>query len=116
MVLELNNQNFESEVINNDKIVAVYFWAPGCDYCKNTVDPIIEELAEEYKDKGIVFGKMNLSESSETMERFHFWIGDVPALVCFKGNKVVDAIVGPVVKQDLVRILDSVVAKHVQNK
>jgi len=109
MILELNKQNFKSAINNNDKIVAVYFWEPRCEQCK-TLELGIEELANEYKDKGVVFGKINIEEDSDVMD--DFWIGSVPALICFKDGKLVDAIVGEITKQDCAMILDSVLSKH----
>lgn len=109
MVLELNKENFKREVKDKDsnKVVAVYFWAPGCERCKD-LDPDIEALANEYGNKGVEFGKLDIQKDPEVMD--DFWIGDVPALVCFKEGKLVDAIVGEVTKQDLAKILDSVLS------
>ena len=42
------DENFQSEVINSDKLTLVDFWADWCMPCK-LIESSIEELAEEYK-------------------------------------------------------------------
>ncbi|SKA73076.1 thioredoxin 1 [Clostridium sp. USBA 49] len=59
-MIELNNENFESEVINyKEKPVFVDFWGDKCEICKNLM-PEVHKLEEKYKDK-IKFASLNTS-------------------------------------------------------
>ncbi|MBF8437916.1 thioredoxin [Halanaerobiaceae bacterium Z-7014] len=57
-MLELNKENFDSEVLESDGIVVVDFWSESCDPCKELM-PEVEKLAEEYGDKA-KFAKLNI--------------------------------------------------------
>ncbi len=57
-MLELNKDNFESEVLDSEGVVLVDFWSDNCDLCLDLM-PDVEELAEKYGDK-IKFAKLNI--------------------------------------------------------
>lgn len=59
-MIELNKENFESEVLNcTEKPVFVDFWGDKCEVCKELM-PGVHELAEKYEDK-IKFTSLNTS-------------------------------------------------------
>ncbi|MCX6762016.1 MAG: thioredoxin [Candidatus Moranbacteria bacterium] len=91
------DQNFEAEVLKNDGVVLVDFWAPWCGPCL-AMGPIIEELAKELDGKTVV-GKINVDENSKTAQDFA--IMSIPALKIFKGGKVVQEFVGMQAKEVL---------------
>ncbi|MEM3754542.1 MAG: thioredoxin domain-containing protein [Candidatus Bathyarchaeia archaeon] len=62
-VLEINSNNWEQEVINSNILTVVDFWHEHCPWCIQ-LNPIIDEVAEEYKGK-IKFVKLNVLESRE---------------------------------------------------
>ncbi|HMA58782.1 MAG TPA: thioredoxin domain-containing protein [Halanaerobiales bacterium] len=57
-MLELNKDNFESEVLDSEGVVLVDYWSDNCDLCLDLM-PDVEELAEKYGDK-IKFAKLNI--------------------------------------------------------
>lgn len=85
------DQNFEEEVIKSDKPVLVDFWAPWCGPCKMQ-GPIIEELAEEMKDKNIKIGKLNVDDNQATGQTYG--IMSIPTLAIFKNGEVAETMVG----------------------
>nr|WP_096258290.1 thioredoxin [Lebetimonas natsushimae] len=90
MALEITKENFE-DIVKNNKLVVVDFWAPWCGPCR-MVAPIIEELAEEYKDKGVAVGKINTDEQQELA--IQFGIRSIPTVLFIKDGEVVDAMIG----------------------
>jgi len=82
--INLNNSNFQNEVINSDKPVLLDFWAPWCGPCRMVV-PIVEEIACERSD--IKVGKINVDEQPELAARFG--VMSIPTLVVIKDGKVV---------------------------
>ncbi|MFY9362485.1 MAG: thioredoxin, partial [Dysgonamonadaceae bacterium] len=73
-----------------DKPVVIDFWAEWCGPCR-MVAPIIEQLAEEYKDNVIV-GKIDVDENNEATTKYG--IRNIPTILFIKNGQVVDKIVG----------------------
>ena len=106
MALVFSAENFNDEVLKSDKPVFVDFWAPWCGPCQ-MMGPIVDELAEEYKDKEIKIGKCNVDESQDIASQFG--IMSIPAFMVFKGGEVVDQVTGGVQKDKL----EELIKKHV---
>lgn len=102
MEVELNNENFENEVTNSDKLVLVDFWAPWCGPCL-VIGPVVSEIAEEYKDK-LKVGKVNVDQNDELQRRFN--VMSIPNLKIFKQGKVVGEISGAAPKQAIMAVLE----------
>lgn len=104
--ITFTDANFAAEVINSDKPVLVDFWAEWCGPCR-MIGPLIEELANEYE--GIAkIGKVDVDVNPQISMQFN--IRSIPALLVFKGGKVVDQIVGAVPKQHLKKAIDAQLA------
>jgi thioredoxin 1 len=103
--IELNDGNFESEVLKSDKPVLVDFWATWCGPCR-MVGPVVEEIAKDYEGK-LKVGKLNVDESSQTAVQYG--IMSIPSLLFFKGGKVIDQIIGAVPKQHFVEKIDKII-------
>jgi len=97
MAIQFTDQNFEQEVLQSEKSVLVDFWAAGCGPCQ-MMGPIIEELAEEVKDKYKV-GKLNVDENRETASKYG--VMSIPTLILFKNGKEVKQFVGVQSKETL---------------
>lgn len=99
MALELNDQNFDQEIKNFDGVALVDFWASWCMPCKMQ-GPIIDQVAEEYKDKSNVkIAKLNVEEAPAKSQEYE--IMSIPTLKIFKNGQVVEDMVGVQSKQVL---------------
>ncbi len=103
MALELNDKNFEQEVIKSNQVVLVDFWAPWCGPCQ-MMSPIIEDLAKEVEGKFKV-GKLNVDENPETASKFG--IMSIPTLIIFKEGKNQKQLVGVQSKETLLKELET---------
>jgi len=86
----VTDSNFEEEVLKNDGLVIVDFWAPWCGPCR-MLGPIIEELAEEQKDK-VKVCKMNVDEEREFPMKYG--IMSIPSVMFFKKGELVESMIG----------------------
>ena len=101
-VIELNDSNFDFEVLNSELPVLVDFYAPWCGPCRNQI-PIIGEVSESLSGKVKVV-KVNVDEVGSKATEYN--ISSIPALMVFKGGKVVESMIGLHSKQALEEILN----------
>lgn len=87
--MDLNNNNFKN-ILKDNKVVLVDFWAEWCGPCR-ILSPMIDELEKEYKDK-VVVGKVNTMHESELASEFR--IRSIPTIIIFKDGKEKEQIRG----------------------
>ena len=102
-VLEVSNDNFESEVVYSEKPVLVDFWAEWCGPCKQ-IAPVVEEIAGEHSDK-LKVCKMDVDANRETAVQFG--IRSIPTLLIFKNGEVAGSQIGAVSKQQLLEFIQA---------
>jgi thioredoxin 1 len=104
-ILEIDDSNFDAEVLQADKPVMVDFWAPWCGPCR-AIAPVIEELAGAFGDK-VKFTKCNVDDNPVTPGKFG--IKSIPTLIFFKEGKVADQVIGIVAKSKLEDTLNKII-------
>ncbi|MEL6944202.1 MAG: thioredoxin, partial [Bacteroidota bacterium] len=84
--VEYNDATLKKALKKNNQVIVLEFWAEWCGPCK-MLDPIVQELAEEYKGKAIV-GKINVDENP--IAKINYEIKSIPIILFFKNGELVD--------------------------
>lgn len=104
MALEFTDANFQSNVLESDKLSLIDFWAEWCGPCR-AIGPVVEELSKEYNGK-VNVGKVNVDQNPNLS--VNYGITSIPAILFIKGGKVVDKQIGAVPKS----VLDKKIQAH----
>ena len=108
-VQQITDTNFDKEVLKSKKLVLVDFWAAWCGPCK-MVAPVIDEIADEYKD-AVKVVKVNTDENPSTAASYG--IRSIPTLLIFNEGHIIDTIIGAIPKSTVVnRIQECLKGDH----
>ncbi|RPF72763.1 thioredoxin [Aurantiacibacter spongiae] len=83
-------ERFRKQVVDpsQTKLVIVDFWAEWCGPCK-ALTPVLEKVAGEYADKGVVLAKVNVDEEKFIASQFQ--VQSIPTVYAiFQGQPVAD--------------------------
>lgn len=105
MAQEYSDANFETSVLQSDKLTVVDFWAEWCGPCR-AISPVIEDLAKQYYGK-VNVGKVNVDHNPNVSVKYG--ITSIPAILFIKDGQVVDKQIGAVPKS----ILEKKIQAHI---
>lgn len=100
-VLEINDLNFEHEVLKSDMPVLVDFYADWCGPCK-ILSPIVAEIAQEKSDIKVV--KINVDEAPNVAIKYQ--IMSIPTLIVIKDGNEVNRSVGLINKSQILDLIN----------
>jgi len=101
--LEVNEDNFDVEVLQASEPVLVDFWAPWCGPCR-LIAPMIDEIAEENAGSVKVV-KINIDDSPSLATKYN--VASIPTLIVFNNGAAVNQWVGAQPKQVVQEELDA---------
>lgn len=104
--IEINEANFESEVLQSAQPVLVDFWAEWCGPCK-MIAPVLDEIAREQAGRAKI-AKVNVDDNPGLAARFG--IQSIPTLLFFANGEVRHQAVGNPGRKAIVSKLESLAA------
>jgi thioredoxin 2 len=105
--ITVTDVTFAAEVERSPLPVLLDMWAPWCGPC-HMVAPAIEQLATESAGR-VRVAKLNIDENPITTRRFG--VRNIPTLLVIKDGREVDRIVGAQPKSEIIRRLESAIAR-----
>lgn len=103
LIVEVNDNNFDDEVLKNDQPVLVDFWAAWCAPCRMLASTV-EAIAEKYEGKAKI-AKLNVDDNNLTSGKYN--IKGIPTLLLFKGGVIKEQIVGATSKENIAKMIDN---------
>ena len=92
--LVISDENF-NQIIEENPIVVVDFWAEWCGPCR-AMNPMIEELSSIYENK-IVFAKLNVDKNPIIPSKYG--ISSIPTFLIIKNGQVMNSIIGAITQE-----------------
>ena len=89
-LLHVDEQNFQTEVMNASEPVLVDFSAVWCQPCK-MLDPVVKQLAGEWDGKVKVV-KLDADQNPNIM--MQYGVMGIPTLMLFKGGQIKERLTG----------------------
>ena len=96
-VVEINDIDFDKEVIESEVPVLVDFWAPWCGPCK-ALAPTLDEISKDNEGK-IKIVKINVDDNKEIAVKFG--IQSIPTMLIFIKGELKEQIVGSLPKNQI---------------
>ena len=96
--VDINDNNFEQEVVNATELTIVDFWAPWCGPCRK-LGPVLDEVGQEFEGK-VKIVKLNTDENLKTAKEYS--VSGLPTLLMFKEGKPVERLVGLMPKTSII--------------
>ncbi|HLL88197.1 MAG TPA: thioredoxin [Tepidisphaeraceae bacterium] len=105
-VMELNDANFEQEVLKSDRPVLVDFWAEWCMPCR-MLAPTIDKIATDFAGR-VKVGKLDTDSNRDVSVKYG--ISAIPTVILFKNGQVAQKFVGLRQEKDFKEALETATA------
>lgn len=101
-IKDINDNNFQANVIESSKVTVVDFFAPWCGPCKKMAE-VISQISEEYSDNINVY-KLNTDENLKIAQDYS--ISSLPTVLIFKDGEAKERLVGLMPKSSVVKNIE----------
>jgi len=105
LIIHVSERNYKSEILDNNTLVLVDFWAEWCGPCRS-LEPTLEEIAKERVGK-LKICKVNVDENPTLASQLN--IRSIPYMALIKDGQKVAELVGNQPKQAILKVVDSLV-------
>jgi len=103
--VELNRDNYESEIKHSEMPVLVDFWGPQCGPCLALM-PSVERLENDYRDRIKVF-KVDVTRNRMLCAKLR--VMSVPTFIIYKGGAEQNRLVGEdITENDIRNAIDAI--------
>ncbi|ABF14335.1 thioredoxin TrxA [Candidatus Palibaumannia cicadellinicola] len=102
-IINISQENFTQQVLQNEGLFLVDFWAEWCAPCKS-ITPILAEIANEFNGK-VTIVKLNIDENPAIAQKYN--VRSIPSLLLFRNGEVVATKVGALSKGQLIEFLNA---------
>ena len=106
-VITITDAEFETEVLQSEQPVLVYFWASWCGPCQ-LMSPVINLAAATYSDR-LKIVKMEADPNPVAIKQYQ--VEGLPALRLLRGETVLESTEGVISKDKLLSLLN----QHLNN-
>ncbi|MBU1699944.1 MAG: thioredoxin [Candidatus Eisenbacteria bacterium] len=96
-IADINEADFDAEVIKSKAPVIVDLWAEWCGPCR-ILGPLLQEISDEFGGR-VKFVKVNVDHNQALAGRFN--VMSIPTLLYFNGGQPVGQTVGALPKNDI---------------
>src|SRR6056297_2207185 len=106
-IIHVDDSDFDRVILEGEGITVVDFWAAWCSPCR-MMEPILDEIALEFEDRGVTVAKLDTEQAPETAARFE--IRSIPTLIFFRDGEPLFQMTGivpkPVLERELEELLE----------
>lgn len=100
MIIQVNSENFQTEVLNSERKVLIDFYADWCGPCK-MLSSVVEQFASENENIKVV--KINVDDEQDLA--VEYGVMSIPTLVVIKNGQEINRSIGLVSKDEIVNIV-----------
>ena len=109
--IQLNDNNFEQEVLSFKGFVIVDFWTDWSGPC-HIMAPIIEQLSVAFKDR-LKVGSINFEQHANLAHQYG--VNSVPTLLFFMQGRLIDSVTGIKSTKEISKKLNALLSKNHQD-